>query len=613
MRRFVSFSDNYAISELVGGLILVVIAVLSFALIYTYVMPSSPEEKINVQISWGLNDDGDIVLHHKGGDTVDEYEISISYPNGTFIGSESYRAPWKIGEDIHPLEDITDVRLVDETVALRIIVYSLNRDGSEQIIFDKELSGKINDDEDVEDPMLISSLRTNTIDEDLICYNYTIEPGVDASSYIYNWKVDGNSIFNLLMPFDTNNLITAKDYSGNGYDGTVSGPTWNENGVISGSYQFDGVDDYISLPYCFDGSYIDELTVETWINTSSADPTSIGSFDKLQYWGIDIIDGKIVWTTSVNSDVTETTGESIVNDDTWHHIATTYESSTGECKIFVDGEEDICETGHLSGQQLGDGSTPNGFIGKNSGESAEGTWDLLTYDDFENGFGNYTDGGWYCNLYTNGFYAHQGDNAANIESNWGTSSSFYHTNGIDVHTPGYTSIKIDFWFIAVSMDFREDFWLRYYDGSEWHTVADYDAEDEFENDEFYHKIVWINETEYTFPTNMRIQFICDASSAWDDVYIDQIYVNATTESIKLENFSGKIDEFKIYNRAFSAEQIYQNYLCTKDGFSDKSVIVSGETSLGNNWSCTVTPNDGIQDDEEVNSNNLQIVGYAGGG
>ncbi len=613
MRRFNLFSDNYAVSELVGGLILVVIAVISFALIYTYVLPSPAEDKINVKISWDISEDGIVILHHKGGETIDSYKISVSYSDGDFIGSEVYRSPWKIGENIYPLEDITDIKLVNESIKLRIIVYSLNDDGSEQEVFDKELYGKIDDSQDVEDPMLISSLRTNTIDEDLICYNYTIEPGIDALSYIYNWKVNGNSLTNLLMPFDTNSLVTTRDYSGNGNDGTVAGPTWNGNGVVSGSYQFDGVDDYISLPYCFDGDYVDEITVETWINTSSVDPVTISSFDKLQYWGIDIVDGKIIWTTAVNSDIMETIGDSIVNDDTWHHIATTYDSSTGECKIFVDGEEDVSEVGHLPGEQLGDGSIPNGFIGKNSVETIEGSWDILTYDDFEDGFGNYTDGGWDCDLYTGGTYAHQGSNAANIDDNSGTSSSFYHTDGIDVHTPGYSSIKVDFWFIAVSMDFREDFWVRYYDGNEWQTVADYNSEEEFDNGEFYHGIVWINETDYNLPTNMKIRFQCDASGDWDDVYIDQIYINATTDTIKIENFSGRIDEFKIYNRAFSAEQIYQNYLCTKDGFSDKSVIVSDETSLGEIWSCTVTPNDGTQDDTEVNSNTLQIVGYGGGG
>ncbi|MBU0496359.1 MAG: type IV pilin N-terminal domain-containing protein [Candidatus Thermoplasmatota archaeon] len=155
------------------------------------------------------------------------------------------------------------------------------------------------------------------------------------------------------------------------------------------------------------------------------------------------------------------------------------------------------------------------------------SWTTLTYDDFESGFGNYTDGGLDCLLYTGGTYAHQGNNAADIQDNRGDASSFYHTLGIDVDSPGYTSIKIDFWFYAVSMSSGHDFWVRYYDGSNWITVEDYDEGDEFVNGQFYHEIVWINETEYIFPSNMKIKVTCDANNNNNDIYVDQIYVNAT--------------------------------------------------------------------------------------
>jgi hypothetical protein len=75
---------------------------------------------------------------------------------------------------------------------------------------------------------------------------------------------------------------------------------------------------------------------------------------------------------------------------------------------------------------------------------------------------------------------------------------------------------------------------------------------------------------------------------------------------------GFIDEFKIYGRALSGEQVYQIYVNTKDGFSDKRVIVSEETTFGDVWQCVVTPNDGIQDDISVASNILNIKTYGGG-
>ena len=120
----------------------------------------------------------------------------------------------------------------------------------------------------------------------------------------------------------------------------------------------------------------------------------------------------------------------------------------------------------------------------------------------------------------------RGHNSA-YQDNSGVGSSFYYTNGVDVHSAGYTQIKIEFWFKAVSMDnSNEDFWVQYYDGSSWHTVASYAQSIDFANGVFYPKEVTIDESSYNFPTNMKIRFMCDASGNRDDVYIDEIRVSA---------------------------------------------------------------------------------------
>ena len=614
MKKNVSFIDEFAVSEVVGALILILIALIIFSVIYMYVFPLPiPPHEPNVKLVGSVTNDGFIAIEHMGGESLPHYRIDVRDVNGTLINRSVYQNeedPWKIGECKYP--SIASPLLTENDKA-HITIYSIYKDGSEHEVFDGILTGKIGQTPTIPSisPMLISSLRTNTIDEDLICYNYTIDPSINALTYIYNWLVDGNSIMNLLMPFDTNSLGNVKDYSGHDKNGTSLGPLWTNNGVVGGAYFFDSVDDYISLPYCFDDSFIDEITIETWVKTT-ADSGVIASFDRNILWELGIINGVVRWSTNVNDDPRDTIGVSSVNDGSWHHIVVTYDSSTGNCMIYVDGEIDKQENGHNPGEALGSGDISNGFIGISSGGTIPMVWDVLTYDDFEAGFGNYTDGGRDCILYTGGTYAHQGSKAANIQDKNGVESSFYHTNGINVNTPGYTSIMVDFWFIANSMEPSEDFWVMYYDGSQWRTVADYDSGDEFVNGQFYHEIVWINKTDYTFPSNMKIRFQCDASDNNDDVYIDQIYVNGTIGSTSVSNFSGYIDEFRIYNRALSAEQIYQNYLCMKDGRSDQSVIVSKETILGNIWKCIVTPNDSTRDDTAVESNNLQIVGYSGG-
>jgi len=153
-------------------------------------------------------------------------------------------------------------------------------------------------------------------------------------------------------------------------------------------------------------------------------------------------------------------------------------------------------------------------------------WVELTNDDFESGWGSYVDGGGDCTRYA-GSYSHQGTYSADIQDNSGVYSSFYYANGVDVHSPGYTQIKIEFWFKAISMDRTgEDFWVQYHDGSSWHTVATFDKGIDFENGIFYNKTVTIYESSYTFPTNMKIRFMCDASGNRDDVFIDEIVVSA---------------------------------------------------------------------------------------
>ncbi len=147
-------------------------------------------------------------------------------------------------------------------------------------------------------------------------------------------------------------------------------------------------------------------------------------------------------------------------------------------------------------------------------------WTVITYDDFEGGMGNYTDGGRDMTLYARGTYAHQGNNAADIQDNSGVSSSFYHTSGYDVS--GYTELEVEFWFYAVSMEANEDFWVQYYDGSGWQTVATFAQGNDFQNNQFYNEVVAISSAQYNFPTDARLRFMCDASGNRDDVYIDEI-------------------------------------------------------------------------------------------
>ncbi len=160
-----------------------------------------------------------------------------------------------------------------------------------------------------------------------------------------------------------------------------------------------------------------------------------------------------------------------------------------------------------TGQTLGDGSV-------------SGSWTVITYDDFEAGMGSYTDGGGDMKR-ANSSNSHQGSYSADIQDNSGPSSSFFHTNGHDVS--GYTDLEVEFWYKPVSMDKPgEDFWVQYWDGSSWQTVAVFDKGTDFENGNFYHVVVSIPAATYAYPTDAKLRFMCNASGNVDDVYLDEI-------------------------------------------------------------------------------------------
>ncbi len=149
-----------------------------------------------------------------------------------------------------------------------------------------------------------------------------------------------------------------------------------------------------------------------------------------------------------------------------------------------------------------------------------GGYTTITFDNFESGMGSYTDGGNDMSRYTGGTFAYQGVAAADVQDNSGTPSSFYTTTARNVS--GYQTQQIEFYFRAQSMESGENFYVEYYNGSAYQIVGNYVAGTSFNNGAFYIATITLSKPTYTFPTNARIRFRCDASDNNDDVYIDAI-------------------------------------------------------------------------------------------
>ncbi len=91
-------------------------------------------------------------------------------------------------------------------------------------------------------------------------------------------------------------------------------------------------------------------------------------------------------------------------------------------------------------------------------------------------------------------------------------------------------------------------------------------------------------------------------------------INATLDGILdigglggTADFTGSMDEVRIYPTVLSAAQVLQRYTETRDGLSTSNTIVSQETNVGETWRCQVIPNDSWQDGGAANSPSIVVT------
>ena len=149
------------------------------------------------------------------------------------------------------------------------------------------------------------------------------------------------------------------------------------------------------------------------------------------------------------------------------------------------------------------------------------TWSTLVSDDFESGWGNWSDGGSDARLSSQWAVDSQ---CFAIQDN-SSSSEVELSSALDL--TGYTQLEIDFSYVVTSFENTEDFWLRYSSdgGSSWVTIKAFVNDVDFVDDGTrYFPSITIDNGSYTFNNNVKIMFECDASGNGDDVYIDDVLI-----------------------------------------------------------------------------------------
>ncbi|MBU0757421.1 MAG: hypothetical protein KKF44_05110, partial [Nanoarchaeota archaeon] len=74
------------------------------------------------------------------------------------------------------------------------------------------------------------------------------------------------------------------------------------------------------------------------------------------------------------------------------------------------------------------------------------------------------------------------------------------------------------------------------------------------------------------------------------------------------SLNGSIDEVKIYNITLSADQVWAIY-SQENNSINSNIIVSDETSINDQWLCSVTPNDGYRDGTTKNSSAVTVTEF----
>jgi hypothetical protein len=142
---------------------------------------------------------------------------------------------------------------------------------------------------------------------------------------------------------------------------------------------------------------------------------------------------------------------------------------------------------------------------------------------FESGWDGWQDGGSDCYRYS-GSRSWEGSYSIRIRDNSGTASAM---TSPTYNLSNYSQVEVEFYFYPNSMENGEDFWLRYYDGSTWQTVASYASGSSFTNNNFYVATVSLSNANYNFASNAQFRFQCDASGNADRIYIDAVTITAS--------------------------------------------------------------------------------------
>jgi hypothetical protein len=168
--------------------------------------------------------------------------------------------------------------------------------------------------------------------------------------------------------FDEGQGTTAIDWSGHGNHAALSGSEWTAAALGDTGLHIGSHGAIQNLNYA--ATDLTEVSVAAWVRTDSSGDQYIVSFDRNEYYRLEINGsgggpGQVGWDVMTSSGQVDYGSIKRVNDGLWHHVTGVYDNGT--LTIYIDG---VPEPSASGGPTFGTGTTRFGFIGANSEASS---------------------------------------------------------------------------------------------------------------------------------------------------------------------------------------------------------------------------------------------------
>ncbi len=235
-------------------------------------------------------------------------------------------------------------------------VVDLDKDG-EVNVRDFSILGKCwgQDESSIDFPPPVADGRIDASDLQVLARHWLEE--APQVCLIAHWKLD-----------ETEGVVAHDDASN--YDGQLQGdPEWRASGgAVDGALQFDGVNDYVKVPYVLNPSH-GSFSIFAWVKTGTTDRSIVsqsGAFGA-RWLACDTSGRLITELKASGRGGTPLSPGSVITDDRWHRVGFTWDGAYRT--LYVD---DVEVAGDTSPQRALETANGDLHIGANKAASAGG-------------------------------------------------------------------------------------------------------------------------------------------------------------------------------------------------------------------------------------------------